>query len=224
MTAQSFDGEKLLGTLKAAQVEDLIKTSVLSGELMKRAPKDFDQLLSTIYQEENPYYPLVKYMEEPGDGTAIYTTINRTLRSGKKPSKSLQEFINHLEASLNLLPSIQTLSYRGAIYGKKVTGQYQPGVTFEEKGYFSTSVRMAVAERFLKDELGEQKGDGVLYVIYGTTGKPLSVVADAYTDEAEILYRAKTRFCVTGRSTLTKSKVLMVFLREVQNSCDDLKK
>lgn len=222
VTSANYDGDKLLSiffniTNTKTDSVDLIEEK--ASVFLKTYEREFDDLLSS----ENPIAPAAQYILDSGFGEPLYTQVNRTLRSGKKPSKDLQDFIERLEKALDLFPSVETLSFRGAIYGKRVTDTYQPGVTLVEKAYFSTSLSAQVARRFLNPIISETKGTPVLYVVYGYSGKPIFLVSSEYRDEEELLYRPKTRFCVTGRSNLTKNeKILIVILREVQKDCSEL--
>lgn len=222
VTHTNYDGDKLLPLFfdfanTQTGAVDFIEEK--ASVFLKTYERDFDDLLSP----ENPIAPAAQYILDSGFGEPLYTQVNRTLRAGKKPSKDLQDFIDRLEKSLDLFPSVEALSFRGAIYGKRVTDTYQPGVTIEEKAYFSTSLSAQVAQRFLNPIIAEAKGTPVLYVVYGYSGKPIFLVSSEYREEEELLYRPKTRFCVTGRSTLTKKeKILVVVLRQVQRDCSEL--
>lgn len=220
LTHRIYDGDKVMHL-----VDTVASTEQDLGPQLDKLTLSFAARYSSedIYSPSHPLNPVAAYIAETGYETPLYTQVNRSLRSGKKPSKVLQAFIDQLESSLDLFPSIKAVSYRGAIYSKRVTDTYQPGVTFTEKGYFSTSLSANIAKRFLKPVIGGTAGNPVLYVVYGNSGKPISLVAAEYYDEFEILYRKSTRFCVTGRSSPTKeSKTLIVFLSEVSTDCSEV--
>ncbi|WP_413612897.1 ADP-ribosyltransferase [Bdellovibrio sp. HCB-110] len=222
VTVPLYEGNKLLALLNETTAEEEALSEALDSEFAKRAPPDFDDKIMDIVTGQHELSPIAQYIAEPGDGDPLYTKINRSLRSGKKLSKGLADFVAKFEGALDKIPSVHALSYRGAIYSKKVTSAYLPGSTLAEKGYFSTSVSLSVAKKFLVNNDG-RSGKPVLYVIYGENGKSISQINPEYQGEAEILYRKNTNFCVTGRSTpATKEEVLIVLLREVKTDCSEL--
>lgn len=123
-----------------------------------------------------------------------YKDVNKSLRDGKNPANH-PGLVEHMDAAIAAAPPLphDAVMYRGI--GPGLAKQLQPGATFEDKAYVSTSINRHVAENFAEDAMIE------MHVPKGTKAAAVDAMHPGQGDKSEneyILPRG-SKFKVTGR-------------------------
>lgn len=153
-----------------------------------------------------------------------YEKANDELRDPAPDSAEMTAWVASLREALTHVPKYEGLSFRGIRLERKSVEKYYPlGETAIDPAFISTSMRIKVAARFALAQENrtarEYEKVGVILIISGKTGRPISTFADNHDDEAEILFANGTSFKVVKKSPLFKLKELhglyqFIFLQE----------
>lgn len=138
-----------------------------------------------------------------------YEKVNDELRDGMPDSPETKNWVSKMREALKHLPRFDGLSFRGTrLTQEQIKKFYPAGGRALDSAFVSTSMKPEIASRFalaqynLTDE--EYQKIGIIFVIKGRTGRPVSTLADDHDDEAEILFANGTPFKVVAKSPLFK--------------------
>lgn len=114
---------------------------------------------------------------------SYYREVNNQLRSGLMTEKQYR-FAMQLNDALSKIAPKPGVTRRGANLSPQDIQKYKPGMIIEERGFTSSSK-------------GSGFGGNVKYEIHGKTGRDIQPLS-FYPGEAEVLFRAGTRFKVVS--------------------------
>jgi len=114
---------------------------------------------------------------------SYYREVNKQLRAGLMTEEQYK-FAASLNQALETMPKYEGVTRRGATLSPEQVAMYKPGMIIEERGFTSTST----ASGF---------GGNTRFEVKGKTGRDISKLSH-YPSEAEVLFKAGTRFKVVS--------------------------
>ena len=100
--------------------------------------------------------------------------------------RDYHEHIKFINEALNKLPNHEGVVFRGSKVEPVQLAKYKVGQIITEKGFTSTSTKLAVAQAF---------SGNVFYTIVSKTGKAIKDFSE-FSAEDEVLFRSGTKFKV----------------------------
>lgn len=154
----------------------------------------------------------IRYIDPQDDGEPIWQSTNRKLRTGEPMTADQAEFATELIEGLKALPSIEVLSFRGALLQKKYFDLYQEGQIYLDKAFSSTSLDPQIASGF--SGTGTIDRWSTLFIIYGKSGRFISLFKPENIHEQEILFPASTPFKVMKKIIDEQTQSAVIVLQE----------
>ncbi|WP_041575017.1 hypothetical protein [Pseudobdellovibrio exovorus] len=172
-------------------------------------PQDF------ISVEENQWGAIL-YQYSAGEdcgGEPMYEVVNRELRDSLPDSEETVLWTQKMRFALSKLPRYEGLSFRGTrLSEERIANYYRIGELAKDAAFISTSLSLDVGFRFAKHsavytepESTDESTDGkvgLIMVILGKTGRPISYFANTYSHEQEILFANGTQMVVEAKSNI----------------------
>lgn len=159
-------------------------------------------------------------------GEPMYEAVNRDLRDNHPDTDETIEWTRRMREALVRLPKFDGLSFRGTrLSPEKANSYYHVGTAAKDAAFISTSLSATVGFRFAKyssaflDLEGTDGKVGLIMVIQGKTGRPISYFANGYAQEQEILFANGTAMVVEAKSPVfwdaEFQKTQIVILKEL---------
>jgi len=155
----------------------------------------------------------------PGSGAAAHGSykVNSFLKGTRMPedeteAKDIARLDKNLSSAIEKSPPLPkgTVLWRGARGAPEKFAHLVPGVEFEDKGYSSTSLSQAHAERFTgaAPSIGVTATNKTVFRIVSKRGMFVSSRLSKHYKEKEVLLQKGTKFKVTDRVTSENKTVI----------------
>lgn len=189
--------------------------------LSKVAGKTFEE--ADDWKKENPKIAkgIALYVESPvKDGMPIWQIINNKLRDGRKFDTAETSALKNILYSLDQLPSIAGIVFRGAGMKPEYFAMYKKGAIVVEPTFVSTSISINVAKGYA-DMSGSLDYNSrptagkipTIFILKIKRGAPVGSVVPDYILEFEALLRPRTSFKV--HDVMMSKTQAYVFLEEI---------
>jgi len=167
-----------------------------SGEVPPERLAEWSQAVSDAYPTLTPEQVRGIYDYSTNDG---YTTMNPYLRDLTTPTDvpSVEARITAATDGIAALPAQPGTTYRGVGLDDARLAAFEPGTTWSDPAFGSSSSRLGVAENF-RDQAGARGEIPALIEIHGLNGKDVLPISQ-YPGEAELLFQRGTVFDVISK-------------------------
>lgn len=130
---------------------------------------------------------------------STHTNLNALLRTRQTdhPYRGLEEQSENLSSALAKLPDYEGRSYRGTHVPPEILDQLEPGSTYKDPAFTSTTGDLAHAESWA-DKSREAGATPTLIVIDGKSGSDITELS-SNSGESEILFDKDTAFEVVSK-------------------------
>ena len=162
------------------------------------------------------------YVESPVEGAAVWQGINTRLRNGQALTAAQNRSLQLILASLDQLPSISGIIFRGAGLRPESLTRYTRNAVITEPSFTSASVSYNVASGYADvsgpiDFVGRPTAGRIstIFVISAKQASPVTALFADYYFEYEALLRPGTRFKVHHRLTDLAARRSVVFLEQL---------
>jgi len=157
------------------------------------------------WQKGNPalFEGIRLYVDSPVNGSPVWQSLNANLRAGRPLAAGERRALNKILTSLDQIPSIKGIVFRGATLLPEKFSRYVKGTEITEPSFTSTSVSSNVAQGYADisapvDFNGRPVAGKVstIFIIKAKQAAPVTAFMSDYYFEFEGLIRPGARFKV----------------------------
>ena len=205
---------------KRGVVLPAIRACVQEKEITKARVAWQKALVSLVHKEFNKAYRKHLRLDNKTERKAlkeytggVYKVINSSLRSGSVVPE-VKEKVDWISSALSKLSKADpNMVYKGTVYRgtdlpTNIKDSLQPGATYSDPAFFSTSMKPEQAQAFSK---------GIVFQIESKTGVNVAKKSNI-PSEAEILFRPCTLFMIKSREEVDHSlfgRVTLIVMDEI---------
>lgn len=204
------------------QIKSLIATGPFKGqasaasfEIMNEMQKHLkiSDIFDVFQKFPDASSLIMRYIDPQDDGEPIWKSVNRKLRTAEAMTPDQIQFTQDLTKALETLPSVNVISYRGAALQQKYFDLYQEGQTYVDKAFSSTSLDPDIAVGFSESSSTPDTWS-TIFIIYGKTGRYISLFKPENIHEHEILFKPSTPFKVIRKIQDIQKRSAIIVLQE----------
>lgn len=155
-----------------------------------------------------PQLPTACMGMEQYSGDGAYESLNSALRKGESLGGAQKNLASAMDEEIDKLPRVpQNMNvYRGVYKGREVFGSMEPGDTFSDKSYVSTTATRKIADGFSNDFVMK------IQVKKGSKGAFIKEISE-YSEENELLLPRGSKFRVVSKAEVgTKTEMTVELL------------